>query len=186
MAKAEKKFYGVRRGFTTGVFSDYGQCRRAVSGYPDNEFKGFPTEEEAREYLATPSATPMPSRERVERARRSRLRRPRIDALAYRQIREIVQQISTMVESDTMTVVRQDSGFAFEITNEPEQAPYDDLMHGDALFEDLLGFAPRSPGSTSPSQFPATRPIVISTSPARCASGASGSWRSVSVGSEGQ
>ena len=44
-------FYAVRRGRTTGIFTSWTLCRAQVSGYPNNEYKGFHTEREALAYL---------------------------------------------------------------------------------------------------------------------------------------
>lgn len=52
-----KKFYGVRRGHTIGVFDNWEDCKRAVSGYPGAEYKGFGSMQEAYEYLGS-SASP--------------------------------------------------------------------------------------------------------------------------------
>ena len=48
---AVKKYYGVKKGKTTGVFETWQECREAVEGYPGAEYKGFPTLEEAKDYL---------------------------------------------------------------------------------------------------------------------------------------
>ena len=48
---AKKKFYAVRKGKTIGVFSSWTDCKAAVDGYPGADFKGFPTLEEAKEYV---------------------------------------------------------------------------------------------------------------------------------------
>ena len=44
-------FYAVRRGRTTGIFTSWSLCRAEVSGYPNNQYKGFHTEQEALTYL---------------------------------------------------------------------------------------------------------------------------------------
>lgn len=48
---AVKKYYGVRRGKITGVFDNWQACKDSVDGYPNAEYKGFSTLEEARDYL---------------------------------------------------------------------------------------------------------------------------------------
>lgn len=48
---AKKKVYAVRKGKTTGLFYSWSECEAAVSGYPGAEYKGFLTEDEAKEYL---------------------------------------------------------------------------------------------------------------------------------------
>ena len=44
-------FYAVRRGRTTGIYTSWPLCRAQVSGYPNNQYKGFHTEQEALTYL---------------------------------------------------------------------------------------------------------------------------------------
>lgn len=48
---AKKKFYAVKRGIKTGIFSTWEACKEMVDGFPGAEYKGFATEEEARSYL---------------------------------------------------------------------------------------------------------------------------------------
>lgn len=46
------KFYGVRRGRTTGVFSSWDACRKQIFKFPCAEYKAFPTREEATAYAS--------------------------------------------------------------------------------------------------------------------------------------
>lgn len=46
------KFYGVRRGRTTGVFTSWDACRKQVIKFPCAEYKSFPTKEEASAYVS--------------------------------------------------------------------------------------------------------------------------------------
>ena len=46
------KFYGVRRGRTTGVFDNWEACRKQVDKFPDAEYKSFSTREEAMAYIS--------------------------------------------------------------------------------------------------------------------------------------
>ena len=48
---AKKKVYAVRKGKTTGLFYSWSECEAAVTGYPGAEYKGFLTEDDAKEYL---------------------------------------------------------------------------------------------------------------------------------------
>lgn len=48
---AAKKFYAVKKGKVTGVFTTWEECRVSVEGYPGAEYKGFLTMEEAQAYL---------------------------------------------------------------------------------------------------------------------------------------
>lgn len=52
---ASKKFYAVKKGKITGIFKNWDECKTSVEGYPEAEFKGFPTEEEALAYLGVES-----------------------------------------------------------------------------------------------------------------------------------
>ena len=49
---AKKNFYAVRTGKVIGIFHTWDECKASVDGYPGAEYKGFPTEEAAKEYLA--------------------------------------------------------------------------------------------------------------------------------------
>lgn len=48
---AAKKYYAVKKGKVTGVFTDWAECKVSVDGFPGAEYKGFPTKEEAAAYL---------------------------------------------------------------------------------------------------------------------------------------
>lgn len=48
---AAKKFYAVKNGRTTGIFSDWEACKESVAGHPGAEYKGFATLQEAQAYL---------------------------------------------------------------------------------------------------------------------------------------
>ena len=52
------KFYGVRRGRTTGVFDSWDACRKQVFKFPGAEYKAFPTREEAVSFLS-PAEKPL-------------------------------------------------------------------------------------------------------------------------------
>jgi viroplasmin and RNaseH domain-containing protein len=52
MGKGGPKFYAVRKGYTTGIFRDWASCERAVKGFPGAEFKSFPNQQQAQNYLA--------------------------------------------------------------------------------------------------------------------------------------
>ena len=49
-----KRFYGVRKGYTTGIFTNYERVRESILGYSGAEYKGFTTRREAEEYLGFP------------------------------------------------------------------------------------------------------------------------------------
>jgi len=60
-----KKYYAVRSGRQTGIFSTWDECKRLVTGYPGAAYKGFATLEEAQAFLnggqpaqQTPAAAP--------------------------------------------------------------------------------------------------------------------------------
>ena len=46
------KFYGVRRGRTTGVFDSWDACRKQVYKFPSAEYKAFSTREEAFAFVS--------------------------------------------------------------------------------------------------------------------------------------
>lgn len=48
---AAKKFYAVKKGKTTGIFTDWASCKASVDGYPGAEYKGFGILSQAQEYL---------------------------------------------------------------------------------------------------------------------------------------
>ncbi len=48
---AKKKIYAVRNGKTRGIFETWEECKASVEGYPDAEYKGFATMDDALEYL---------------------------------------------------------------------------------------------------------------------------------------
>lgn len=45
------KYYAVRKGFKTGIFTTWDKCQSYVHGFSNAEFKSFSSESEAREYL---------------------------------------------------------------------------------------------------------------------------------------
>ena len=45
------KYYAVRKGFKTGIFTAWDECQSYVHGFSNAEFKSFSSESEAREYL---------------------------------------------------------------------------------------------------------------------------------------
>ena len=49
---AAKKYYGVKAGRVTGVYTTWADCQKQVIGCKGALFKSFPTEAEAREYVA--------------------------------------------------------------------------------------------------------------------------------------
>src|SRR5699024_4670964 len=46
-----KKFYAVRKGKKTGIFTSWDECKQQVHGYPGADYKGFANKEEAETYL---------------------------------------------------------------------------------------------------------------------------------------
>lgn len=46
-----KKFYAVKKGRTTGIFSTWEECKSSVNGYSGAQYKSFSTKEEAETYL---------------------------------------------------------------------------------------------------------------------------------------
>lgn len=54
---ASKKYYGVKRGKVTGIFTSWDECKRSVEGFPGAEYKGFTDYSEACEYLGISAGT---------------------------------------------------------------------------------------------------------------------------------
>ena len=46
-----KKFYAVRKGRKTGIFTTWDECRAQVHGFPCAEYKSFPTMEGAKGFM---------------------------------------------------------------------------------------------------------------------------------------
>ena len=51
------KFYAVRKGKKTGIYTTWDECKEQVDGYPKAEYKGFKTKEEAENYMSHISNT---------------------------------------------------------------------------------------------------------------------------------
>ena len=51
-----KKYYAVRKGLETGIFTDWDTCKEKVTGFPGAEYKGFQTLPEAEAYLGSGNA----------------------------------------------------------------------------------------------------------------------------------
>lgn len=47
----KKKFYAVKKGYQTGIFSTWAECQKQTQGFKGALFKSFPTKEEAQNYL---------------------------------------------------------------------------------------------------------------------------------------
>ena len=63
---AKKKYYAVKNGHTTGIFDNWTDCQKSISGYSNADFKGFATKEEAEAYLGIGQKTQMPLDEELE------------------------------------------------------------------------------------------------------------------------
>ena len=48
---AKEKYYAVRKGLKTGIFTTWDQCNEAVQGYSGAEYKSFSSKEEAEKYI---------------------------------------------------------------------------------------------------------------------------------------
>lgn len=59
MAKA--KYYAVKKGHNTGIFTNWDDCKTQVNGFPGAEYKSFKTNEEAEAYLAGNEITTTPT-----------------------------------------------------------------------------------------------------------------------------
>ena len=54
------KFYAVKQGRTTGIFTSWDECKRQVDGYSGAVYKSFPTEREAHNFLGQSVKTDTP------------------------------------------------------------------------------------------------------------------------------
>ena len=50
-AECVRKYYAVRRGFRTGIFTSWPECNDAVKGFSGAEFRGFRSRHDAVQYL---------------------------------------------------------------------------------------------------------------------------------------
>ncbi len=48
---AKKKFYAVKKGYKTGIFESWDECKKQTQGFKGALFKGFATLDEAKAYL---------------------------------------------------------------------------------------------------------------------------------------
>lgn len=55
-----KKYYAVRVGLTPGIYLTWPDCERQVKGYPGAQYKSFPTEAEARQFVYSDSTAGSP------------------------------------------------------------------------------------------------------------------------------
>lgn len=67
---AAKKFYAVRKGKKTGVFSSWNDCKSSVDGFPGAEYKGFATLAEAKEYMGNKDASGNQATDQVQMAKK--------------------------------------------------------------------------------------------------------------------
>lgn len=57
---AKNNFYAVKKGRLTGLFKTWDECNQQVKGFPGAVFRGFPTEQEAKEWLSgAPESPPL-------------------------------------------------------------------------------------------------------------------------------
>lgn len=55
---AKKKYYAVKKGKTPGIYCTWEECKAQVEGYSGAMFKGFATEEEAKQYMGENHVVP--------------------------------------------------------------------------------------------------------------------------------
>lgn len=55
------KYYAVRQGRQVGIFTDWNECKRLVTGYKGAEFKGFTSRDDALAYLEAGGKTELPA-----------------------------------------------------------------------------------------------------------------------------
>ncbi len=75
------KFYAVKKGLITGVFSTWDECKASVHGYPGAEYKSFPTMEAAKAYLGNESNTRQVVYGQIELPAEGAARRPGPDTV---------------------------------------------------------------------------------------------------------
>lgn len=51
------KYYAVKKGRTPGIYTDWDETKRLVSGYPNAQYKSFKTKTEAEAYIAADGAS---------------------------------------------------------------------------------------------------------------------------------
>ena len=49
-----KRYYAVKKGYMTGIFTSYENVKKSIIGYSGSEYKGFNVRSEAEEYLGYP------------------------------------------------------------------------------------------------------------------------------------
>lgn len=54
---AQKKYYAVKKGSETGIFTSWEECKKSVSGFPNAEYRGFADRKEACVYLGCQNQT---------------------------------------------------------------------------------------------------------------------------------
>ena len=55
------KYYAVRQGRQVGIFTDWNECKRLVTGYKGAKFKGFTSRDDALAYLGAGGKTELPA-----------------------------------------------------------------------------------------------------------------------------
>ena len=48
---SKRKFYAVRKGYNTGVYNNWDECKKQVNGFSGAEYKSFQTLDEANDYI---------------------------------------------------------------------------------------------------------------------------------------
>lgn len=46
-----KKYYAVKNGYKTGIFTNWDECKNSINGYSGAEYKSFKNEKDAKDYL---------------------------------------------------------------------------------------------------------------------------------------
>jgi ribonuclease HI len=60
MAHKSHKYYAVRKGRQTGIFTNWQDCKAQVHQFPHAEYKSFATQSEAEAFLRRPAPAPVP------------------------------------------------------------------------------------------------------------------------------
>lgn len=59
-------YYAVKKGYTTGVFDNWAECEKSISGFSQPDFKRFKTREEAEAYLSNTDIWKEKTKEDIE------------------------------------------------------------------------------------------------------------------------
>ncbi len=101
------KFYAVKCGYTTGIFTNWTECKESVNGFSGAEYKSFPTRKMAEEYLIN-------DRKIAEEYL--------IDARKIEGVKKLSpNKLTYQIWTDGSAVLHKKAGYGFVILNENEE-----------------------------------------------------------------